>query len=88
MNGKGKGIASMPSIVGNIKILNVGPSSIVQIGDAVQISPSSTSKTYAGAGSFNTGDLAHTNNAISNTNTNDPDVSDSSQNEVGNQGVI
>ncbi|OXM84755.1 spore germination protein [Paenibacillus rigui] len=78
----------MPSIVGNIKILNVGPSSIVQIGDAVQLSPESTSKTYAGAGSFNTGDFAHTNNAISNTSTNDPDVNDSNPTTVGNKGVV
>ncbi|MFE5319512.1 spore germination protein [Paenibacillus sp. NPDC056579] len=77
----------MPSIVGNIKILSVGPSSIVQIGDAVQLSPQSTSKTYAGAGSFNIGDLPTTNNAISNTNTNDPDLFDSIQKNVGNQGV-
>jgi hypothetical protein len=78
----------MPAIVGNIKIVNVGPSSVVQIGDAVQISPNSTSKTFAGAGSFNTGDFGTTNNAISNTNTNDPDVNDSTQTQVGNQGVV
>lgn len=77
----------MPSIVGNIKILSVGPSSIVQIGDAVQLSPQSTSKIYTGAGSFNIGDFPTTNNAISNTNTNDPDVVDSSQKNVGNSGV-
>jgi hypothetical protein len=78
----------MPGIVGNMKILKVGPSSVVQIGDAIQLSPSSTSKAYAGAGSFNTGDFGNTNNAISSTNTNDPDVSDSSQNKAGNQGVV
>jgi len=75
----------MPSIVGNIKILSVGPSSVVQIGDAVQLSPQSTSKTYSGAGSFNTGDFPSTFNAISSTNTNDPDVVD--QKNVGNAGV-
>lgn len=78
----------MPAIVGNVKIVNVGPSSIVQFGDAVQLSPNSTSKTFAGAGSFNTGDLAHTNNAVSSTNTNDRDVKDSTQTTVGNAGVI
>lgn len=78
----------MPAIVGNVKIVNVGPSSIVQFGDAIQLSPNSTSKTYAGAGSFNTGDLAHTNNAVSSTNTNDRDVKDSTQTTVGNAGVI
>lgn len=78
----------MPAIVGNVKIVSVGTSSIVQFGDAIQLSPNSTSKTYAGAGSFNTGDLAHTNNAVSSTNTNDRDVKDSTQTTVGNAGVI
>ncbi|NOU93341.1 spore gernimation protein GerPA [Paenibacillus sp. LMG 31456] len=78
----------MPSIVGNIKVISVGNSSIVQIGDAVQLSPSSSSKTFAGAGSFNIGDFAHTNNAISSTITNDQDVEDLGQTNVGNQGVV
>jgi len=67
----------MPSIVGNVKILAVGPSSIVNFGDAYQMSPSSTSKTFAGSGSFVTGDLSGTKQLLSNTNTNDADVSDS-----------
>ncbi|MFC5403972.1 spore germination protein [Cohnella soli] len=78
----------MPCIVGNVKILSVGGSGVVQFGDTLQISPSSISKTYAGAGSFLTGDLPRTNNAISATNTNDPDVQDSSENNTGNSGVI
>ena len=73
----------MPSIVGAVKILSVQNSSVVQFGDALQIQPTSTSKTYAGAGSFLTGDLSRTNNAISATNTNDPDAQDSSSNQVG-----
>lgn len=73
----------MPSIVGAVKILSVQNSSIVQFGDALQIQPTSTSKTYAGAGSFLTGDLSRTNNAVSATNTNDPDVQDTSSNQVG-----
>ena len=48
----------------------------------MQIRPTSTSKTYAGAGSFLTGDLSRTNNAISSTNTNDPDVQDSAANQA------
>jgi len=72
----------MPSIVGNFKIVSVGPSSIVHIGDSIFLSPSSNAKTFAGAGSFNTGDLPLTNNAISATNTNDPDVSDSNTTKV------
>ncbi|WP_282941992.1 spore germination protein [Paenibacillus sp. RC67] len=78
----------MPSIVGNIKILSIDHGSIVQIGDAVQLAPESTSKTFAGGGSFNTGDFPVTNNAISNTNTNDNDVADSNQITAGNKGVV
>ena len=73
----------MPSIVGNFKVVNVGPSSIIHIGDSVFLSPQSTAKTYAGAGSFNTGDLPMTNNAISSTNVNDPDGVDTSNSKVG-----
>lgn len=40
----------MPAIVGNFKVVNVGPSSIIQIGDAVQLAPSSVSKTFAARG--------------------------------------
>ncbi len=78
----------MPCIIGNVKILSVGGSGVVQFGDTIQISPSSTSKTYAGSGSFITGDLSRSNNAVSATITNDPDVQDSSENTVGNSGVI
>jgi hypothetical protein len=67
----------MPAIVGNIKVISVGSSGIVQIGDALYVSPKSTSKTFAGAGSFNTGDLPQTYNAASATNTFDPDIADS-----------
>ncbi len=73
----------MPSIVGAVKILNVGSGSVVQFGDALQIRPTSTSKSYAGSGSFLTGDLPRANNAVSATNTNDPDAQDSSSNEAG-----
>lgn len=79
----------MPAIVGNVKVVSVGGSGVVQFGDCIQISPRSTSKTFAGAGSFNTGDIPQTYNAISNTNTNDADVKDSTQDSVGNQqGVV
>jgi spore germination protein PA len=74
-----KGVVAMPSIVGNIKIINVGPSSNVQIGDVALINLSSNTKTYAGANSFNTGDNFGPNihfNQGSSTNTNDTDVLD------------
>lgn len=79
----------MPCIVGNVKIVSVGSASVVQFGDCLQISPSSVSKTYAGAGSFLTGDLSRTNNAVSATNTNDPDIEDSvTNNEPGSGSVV
>ncbi|BBH19592.1 hypothetical protein Back11_09370 [Paenibacillus baekrokdamisoli] len=77
----------MPSIVGFVKIISVGSASIVQFGDAVQLTPSSSSKTYAGSGSFLTGGLTNANNAVSSTNTNDPDVVDSST-TAANSGVV
>jgi len=66
----------MPAIVGAIKILSVGTGSIVQIGDSVQLAPHTIAKTFAGAGSFNTGDYLRTYNYVSTTNTYDNDVSD------------
>ncbi|OXS54937.1 spore gernimation protein GerPA [Cohnella sp. CIP 111063] len=78
----------MPAIVGTFKIVSMGGSSILINGDSIQLAPQSTTKTFAGSGSFLTGDLARANNAISATNTNDPDFSDSDQNTAGNAGVI
>ncbi|MFD1955887.1 spore germination protein [Paenibacillus thailandensis] len=76
----------MPSIVGFVKIVSTGASSIVQFGDALQLSPSSNSKTYAGSGSFLTGSLTNSNNAVSATSTLDDDLQDST-NEVVGQGA-
>ncbi|WP_128894726.1 spore germination protein [Longirhabdus pacifica] len=73
----------MPAIVGAVKIISVGPSSIVQFGDSVFLSPTSASKTYAGSGSFNTGDLPRTANILSSTNTFDPDLFDTNATKVG-----
>jgi spore germination protein PA len=78
----------MPGIVGTIKIVSVGPSSIVHIGDSVQLAPQSTSKTFAGAGSFNTGDYLRVMNWYSNTNTNDSDFADSNPVSVNKAGVL
>ncbi|MGG1635774.1 spore gernimation protein GerPA [Paenibacillus sp. FSL A5-0031] len=72
----------MPAVVGFVKIVSVGSGSIIQFGDALEVSPNSTSKTYAGSGSFLTGSLTNSNNAVSATNTLDPDVQDSSNNDV------
>mgnify|MGYP001266342822 CR=1 FL=1 len=73
----------MPSIVGAVKIISVQGGAIVQFGDALLVQPSSNSKSYAGAGSFVTGDLPRTNNVVSATNTNDPDVKDSTDDQLG-----
>ncbi|MBD2869524.1 spore germination protein [Paenibacillus arenilitoris] len=73
----------MPAVVGFVKIVSVGSSSIVQFGDSVQVSPSSNSKTYAGSGSFLTGSLTNSNNAVSATNSIDPDLQDNTNNDIG-----
>jgi spore germination protein PA len=71
----------MPAIVGAIKIISVGSSAVVNIGDVYVISPSSSAKTFSGGGSFNTGDGIVNENQYSLTNTYDQDVND--QNNVG-----
>jgi spore germination protein PA len=73
----------MPAIVGQLKILNIGTGSIVQIGDSLILSPSSSSKTFAGAGSFNTGDFPRVLNSVSSTNTNDSDLVEANAGKVG-----
>lgn len=72
----------MPAIIGQVKILSVGPSSIVQFGDSLILSPSSSSKTFAGAGSFNTGDFHRLFNAASATITNDSDLVEANASKV------
>ena len=68
----------MPSLVGNININSIGSSGVVSIGDTFYVSPKSTSKTFSGAGSFNTGNLVNTASGASSTNTMDSDLLDSS----------
>ncbi|MFS0782928.1 spore germination protein [Bacillus sp. 1P06AnD] len=46
----------MPAFVGAIQLINIGTSGVFHVGDVYKIAPISTSKTYAGAGSFNTGE--------------------------------
>ncbi|MGG3999435.1 spore germination protein [Anoxybacillus kestanbolensis] len=72
----------MPALVGPIKINLVGSGAVMQVGDTLYISPKITSRTFAGAGAFNTGNFIMANNGISLTNTLDFDASD--QNVVGN----
>jgi hypothetical protein len=73
----------MPAIVGNVKILSVGPSSVVHFGDTLLIAPTSVAKTFAGAGSFNTGDFPRVFNAQSSTNVDDKDAIEANANKVG-----
>ncbi|SDH49609.1 spore germination protein [Alteribacillus bidgolensis] len=67
----------MPAIVGAVKVINVGGSGVFNIGDVFTISPDSAVKTFAGAGSFNTGDFIKVRSNYSSTNTYDEDIADS-----------
>ncbi|WP_233354821.1 MULTISPECIES: spore germination protein [Paenibacillus] len=63
-----------------MKIVNVGPSSTVLVGNTGVIDLNSSTKTYSGANSFNTGDNIGTNianNQANSLNTIDPDLIDS-----------
>lgn len=53
----------MPAIVGTVNINSI--SGIFNIGDVGTISPQNLSKTYAGGGSFNSGDRLTINNSPS-----------------------
>lgn len=66
----------MPAIVGSVQVISVGSSGVFNIGDVAKIKPMSTAKTFAGAGSFNTGDGLHVNNYSSKTITYDEDNQD------------
>ncbi|GAA0438088.1 spore germination protein [Lentibacillus halophilus] len=66
----------MPAKVGAVKINNIGNSSIFNIGDVYAMSPESTAKTYAGGGSFNTGDGTYIRLGQSRTYVMDNDQSD------------
>lgn len=46
----------MPAKVGAVKVVSISASSIFNIGDVYSMNPISSAKTYAGGGSFNTGD--------------------------------
>lgn len=72
----------MPAYVGVIKIISMGGSSIFNIGDVNLMYPTSQAKTFAGAGSFNTGDGLSVYNHHSVTSVNDNDTND--QNIIGN----
>lgn len=68
----------MPAIVGIVQVNSIGTSSVFNIGDVYKIMPVANVKTFAGAGSFNTGDVLEIYNHISSTNTFDQDGADQS----------
>lgn len=67
----------MPAIVGSISVNSISSGSVFHVGDVQTICPVSYAKTYAGAGSFNTGDNLRLHNGYNVTFTQDPDVNDS-----------
>ncbi|WP_078381482.1 spore germination protein [Sutcliffiella halmapala] len=66
----------MPAIVGAVNVNSIGNSAVFHIGDVFQMSLYSEAKTFAGAGSFNTGDRITVSNTNSQTNTYDQDLVD------------
>ncbi|CDQ40675.1 MULTISPECIES: spore germination protein [Virgibacillus] len=66
----------MPAKVGAVKVINLSSSSIFNIGDVYSMSPDSSAKTYAGGGSFNTGDGIRVHLGNSKTYVYDPDKVD------------
>ncbi|WML49620.1 spore germination protein [Neobacillus sp. PS3-34] len=66
----------MPAIVGVAQVMSIGSSAVFNIGDVYKIMPISNSKTFSGAGSFNTGEALRIKNEVNNTNTQDQDQID------------
>jgi len=52
----------MPGIVGFVQVVSIGSSGVFHIGDVYKIMPMSAVKTFAGSGSFNTGEKLSINN--------------------------
>ncbi|GGE39203.1 germination protein GerPA [Pullulanibacillus camelliae] len=69
----------MPAIVGAVQVVNISSSGTFNIGDVYRIEPYSATKTYAGAGSFNTGDFIRTTTTNNQTQVLDSDVADMNQ---------
>ncbi|MFG6120425.1 MULTISPECIES: spore germination protein [Thalassobacillus] len=69
----------MPAQVGAVKVLSISSSSIFNIGDVYMIAPTSSAKTFAGGGSFNSGDGIRVDLGRSVTYVNDRDVYDQSK---------
>ncbi len=72
----------MPAFFGGFKVVSNGSGGIVHTGDLLVASPSSSTKTFSGAGSFLTGDLSMANVALNYTFVFDPDVADTNVNKM------
>ncbi|KGP72116.1 spore germination protein [Pontibacillus yanchengensis] len=68
----------MPAQVGAVKVVSISSSSIFNIGDVYAMAPESSAKTFAGGGSFNTGDGISIDLSNSTTYVNDEDTIDQS----------
>lgn len=68
----------MPAKVGAVKIISISSSSIFNVGDVYNMTPQAWAKTFAGGGSFNTGNGIHININRSNTFVNDKENIDQS----------
>ncbi len=65
----------MPAIIGPVQVVNV-TGGVVQFGDALNISPKNSSKTFTGQGALNTGGFIITNNGLNATNVLDTNLID------------
>ncbi|RWZ55188.1 spore germination protein [Halobacillus fulvus] len=66
----------MPAKVGVVKVITLSSSSIFNIGDVYHMAPKAWAKTFAGGGSFNTGNGIHVQVNRSNTYIDDNEVVD------------
>ncbi|KHE67486.1 spore germination protein [Halobacillus sp. BBL2006] len=66
----------MPAKVGAVQVISLSTSSVFNIGDVYNMAPQAWAKTFAGGGSFNTGNGIRINVNNSNTNVNDSDTID------------
>lgn len=66
----------MPAMVNAVKVNSISSSSIFNIGDVYAMAPTSAAKTFAGGGSFNTGDGTSISLTKSNTIVYDQDTID------------
>ncbi|WP_062352127.1 spore germination protein [Bacillus kwashiorkori] len=66
----------MPAVVGIVQVNSIVSSGVFHIGDVYRIAPVSQTKTFSGAGSFNTAEQLYVYNHQSSTNTSDKDFVD------------